>query len=195
MLNPEQDHPAENQWDLLVEYGQWLDQGFHALWVESDDQEDLARLLRVDPNSRLECDLKTAVGVYGRIQEQAAVWIGSHAPGWTHVLAFGLHPYHLAIRNLGKRRVFEIFCREESGELEPLNLYYDGKQLGDVTPPYNGGGDMDLPEYMPWRCPLLPSTAVRPRDTVVEGMIRLSPLPPRRGDPRGRPRRPRSPQR
>jgi len=142
--------PTENPWDLLIDYGHWLNQGFHGLWVESDDSEELSRLLRVDPNSRLDCDLETAVEAYGRIQEQAAVWIGSHAPGWTHVLAFGLHPYHLAIRNLGKRRVFEIFCREELGELEPLNLYYDGKQLGDVTPPYDEGGDMDLPEYMPY---------------------------------------------
>lgn len=63
MLNPEQALPAENQWGLLVEYGHWLELGFHALWVESDDQEELARLLRVDPGSRLECDLETLAGM------------------------------------------------------------------------------------------------------------------------------------
>ncbi|MEV5493781.1 hypothetical protein AB0M50_00110 [Nonomuraea fuscirosea] len=30
-----------------------------ALWVESDDQEEMARLLKVDPASRMECDLRT----------------------------------------------------------------------------------------------------------------------------------------
>ncbi|MDP4511100.1 hypothetical protein [Nonomuraea turcica] len=150
MTHPERALPAENQWDLMVEHGHGLQNGFHGLWVESDDPLELSRLLRVDPDSRLDCDLETAIEVYGRIPERAAVWIGPHAPGWTHVLVFGLHPYHPAIRNLGKRRVFEIFCREELGELEPLNLYYDGEQLGDVTPPYNEGGDMDLPEYMPY---------------------------------------------
>jgi len=32
----------------------------------------------------------------------------------------------------------------------PLNLYHDGEYLGDVTPPYTEGGDMDLPEYRPY---------------------------------------------
>ncbi|GIH56407.1 hypothetical protein Mro02_33210 [Microbispora rosea subsp. aerata] len=150
MTRLEQALPAENQWDLMVEHGHGLQNGFHGLWVEGDDPEELSRLLGVDPGSRLECDLETAIEVYGRIEERAAVWIGPHAPGWTHVLAFGLHPYHPAVLNLGKRRVFEIFCRAELGELDPLNVYYDGEQLGDVTPPYVQGGDMDLPEYRPY---------------------------------------------
>ncbi|OPG11398.1 hypothetical protein [Microbispora sp. GKU 823] len=150
MTQPEQALPAENQWDLMVEHGHGLQNGFHGLWVEGDDPEELSRLLRVDQDSRLECDLETATEVYGSTRERGAVWIGPHAPGWTHVLVFGLHPYHPAILNLGKRRVFEIFCREELGELDPLNLYYDGAQLGDVTPPYDQGGDMDLPEYLPY---------------------------------------------
>ncbi|MBB5082290.1 hypothetical protein [Nonomuraea endophytica] len=149
MTHPEQALPAENQWDLLVEYGHGLHNGLHGLWVESDDPEEVSRLLRVNPDSRQDCDLEAALAVYGAIPERTAAWIGPHSPGWTHVFAFGLHPYHPAILNLGKRRIFEIFSREELGELDPLNLYNDGEHLGDVTPPYDEGGEMDLPEYLP----------------------------------------------
>ncbi|MEU8041725.1 hypothetical protein [Streptosporangium sp. NPDC049078] len=150
MTNAEQGLPTENQWDLLVEYGQWLDQGFHALWMESDDQAELARLLRVDPGSRLECDLKTVFETYEGLPEKA-IWMGQHAPGWTHTFAFGMYSYHPAIRNLGKRRVFEIYFSGEIGEgLEPLYLNYDGEQIGDITPPLVEGGPMDLPDYLPY---------------------------------------------
>ncbi|KAA9376898.1 hypothetical protein F5972_20745 [Microbispora cellulosiformans] len=150
MKQSEQVLQAENQWDLMVEHGHGIQNGFHGLWAEGDDPEELSRLLRADPDSRLECDLETAVKVYGRMWERAAVWIGPHAPGWTHVLAFGLHPCHPAVRNLGRRLVLEMFCREELGVLEPLNVYYDGRKLGDVTPPYDEGGDMHLAEYLPY---------------------------------------------
>jgi len=142
--------PAENQWDLLVECGQWLELGFHALWVESDDQEELARLLKVDLDSRLECDLVTLARTYEGPPAKG-VWMGQHAPGWTHIFAVDLYSFHPAIRNLGKRRVFEIYYAGEVGEgLEPLYLNYDGEQLGDITPPLVEGGPMDLPDYLPY---------------------------------------------
>jgi hypothetical protein len=147
-MKTEQALPADNQWDLLVEYGHWLELGFHALWVESDDQEEVARLLKADPGSRMECDLKTVFMTYEGMPEKA-IWMGSHAPGWTHIFAFGMYSFHPAIRNLGKRRVFEMYFAGEVGEgLEPLYLNYDGEQLGDVTPPYGEGGDMELNDYL-----------------------------------------------
>ncbi|WP_406312585.1 hypothetical protein OHA77_29040 [Streptosporangium sp. NBC_01639] len=149
-MNTEQVLPAENQWDLLVEYGHWIELGFHALWVEGDDQEELARLLKVDPGSRLECDLKTLACMDGSPSE-VGIWMSAHAPGWTHIFAFGAYSFHPAIRNLGKRRVFEIYFAGEVGEgLEPLYLNYDGERLGDVTPPFEEGGDMDLADYRPY---------------------------------------------
>ncbi|MEV0232167.1 hypothetical protein [Nonomuraea sp. NPDC050786] len=150
MTDTEPAFPAHNQWDLLVEYGHWLELGFHALWIEGDDREELARLLRVDPVSRRECDLKT-------LDEEAVdpdakgVWMGPHSPGWTHAFAFNLYSSHPAILNLGKRRVFELYFAGEVGEgLEPLYLNYDGEQLGEVTPPYEEGGDMELADYRPY---------------------------------------------
>jgi hypothetical protein len=34
--------------------------------------------------------------------------------------------------------------------LDPLYLYYDGEQLGHVTPPYEEGGYMEFPDYRPY---------------------------------------------
>jgi len=150
MLNPEQAHPAENQWDLLVEYGHGLQLGFHALWVETDDSEELSRRFRVDPESRLECDLKTLAGTYEGPPAKG-MWIGPHTPGWTHVFVFGLYSGHPAIRDLGRRRVFQINFWGEVGEgLEPLHLHYDGELIDDVMPPYEEGGYMALPDYRPF---------------------------------------------
>ncbi|GAA3132477.1 hypothetical protein [Streptosporangium carneum] len=144
MRNPERELPAEDQWDLLVEHNIYY--YFHGLWVESDDPEEVSRLLRVDPETRLDCDLETLVEAYqGRPAD--TVWIGPHAPGWTHVLAFGLYLFHPAIRGLGKRRVFEIRYDHAQYDLEGLYLDYDGVQLGDVNPPYEEGGLMTLPDY------------------------------------------------
>ncbi|OPG11397.1 hypothetical protein [Microbispora sp. GKU 823] len=158
-MNGELALPAEDQWDLLVEYGRGLEFGFHALWVESDDPEELARLLKVDPSTRLECDLATMQDVFIGPPEKA-IWMGPHAPGWTHMFAFGMYSFHPVLRNLGKRRVFEMYFAGEVGEgLEPLYLNYDGEQLGDVTPPDAAGGEMDIPEYRPYAAGLELGTA------------------------------------
>src|SRR5688500_8397436 len=135
MLNPERSFPVDDQWDLLVEYGHGLALGFHALWVESDDQEELARLLRVDLSTRLECDLATMRDVFVGPPKKA-IWMVSHAPGWTHIFVFGLSVTHPAISNLGKRRVFQMRFAGEVGEgLEPLHLKYDGESVGDIYLP------------------------------------------------------------
>lgn len=150
MTNTEQALPTENQWDLLVEYGRGLQLGFHALWVESDDPEELSSRFRVDPGSRLECDVTTLAGRY-KGPPAKGIWIGPHAPGWTHLFVFGLSSTHPAIGNLGKRRAFQIKFWGEVGEgLEPLYLHYDGELLGDVNPPYEEGGYMPLPDYRPF---------------------------------------------
>ncbi|WP_219471574.1 hypothetical protein [Nonomuraea rhizosphaerae] len=134
----------------MLEHGHGLQNGFHGLWVESDDLNELSRLLRVDPDSRRQCDLETALGMYEGQWGKADVWMGPHAPGWTHILAFGLYPGHPAVLGLGPRRVFEIFCCEELGKLDPVRLYEDGRQVGDITPPYREGGVMESPEYLPY---------------------------------------------
>ncbi|GIH72391.1 hypothetical protein [Sphaerimonospora thailandensis] len=62
--------------------------------------------------------------------------------------ALGLNPY---------RRVFQIYFPGEVGEgLESLYLYYDGEELGDVTPPHEPGGYMSLPDYRSFAAGLEP---------------------------------------
>jgi hypothetical protein len=152
MLNPEQSLSIEDQWELLVEYGHGhgLALGFHALWVEGDDQEELARLFRVDPGTRVNCDAATLAGTYSG-PPTTGIWVGSHAPGWTHIFAFGMPLSHPALSNLGKRRVFQMRFAGETGEgLEPLYLDYDGESVGEIYLPSEDGGYMALPEYRPF---------------------------------------------
>ncbi|MEU6719618.1 hypothetical protein ABZ897_49870 [Nonomuraea sp. NPDC046802] len=150
MTNAHQPFPPENQWDLLAEHGRGLDRGYHALWVETDDQEDLAARFRVDLDSRLECDVETLARTY-KGRPAKAIWIGSHAPGWTHLFVFGMTKSYPAITNLGKRRVFDMQYTGDVGEgLSPLYLIYDGEVLGDANPPYEEGGYMSLPDYRPF---------------------------------------------
>jgi hypothetical protein len=75
--------PSENQWDLLREFG--LGSGFAGIWVEGDDPEELARRLRVDPGLRVECGFDEATR-YEQSLDDEVIWIGPHAPGWTHIL-------------------------------------------------------------------------------------------------------------
>ncbi|NBE93233.1 hypothetical protein FE391_10590 [Nonomuraea sp. KC401] len=59
-----------------------------------------------------------------------------------------IYSNHPAIRNLGRRRVFQINFWGEVGEgLEPLHLHHDGELIDDVMPPYEEGGYMALPDY------------------------------------------------
>ncbi|MFE3455838.1 hypothetical protein ACFXJ8_43750 [Nonomuraea sp. NPDC059194] len=136
--------PQEDQWQLLTEHG--IQGGFHGLWVEGNDLDEIVRQVRADPHSRVECDLQALLEMLPG-QGGDTIWTGPVASGWTHILAFGWYPNHPAIRNLGRRRVFEIHYQGELSDLEPLNLYYDGVYIGDVTPPYEEGGDMYLPDY------------------------------------------------
>lgn len=168
MLNPERSFPVDDQWDLLVECGHGLALGFHALWVESDDPEELARLLRVDLSTRLQCDLATMRDAFVG-QPKKAVWMGSHAPGWTHVFVFGLPFSHPAISNLGKRRVFHMRFTGEVGEgLEPLYLDYDGESVGEIYLPSEDGGYTALPEYRPFTAGLISD-----EDTTLEEDVHL----------------------
>lgn len=77
--------PVDDQWDLLVSGG--FSEWFAGTWVD-DDSEEVARRLRVDPATRLDCDLSTAMRWYQPYVSEAEqiVWVGAHAPGWTHII-------------------------------------------------------------------------------------------------------------
>ncbi|GAA3805112.1 hypothetical protein GCM10022226_26270 [Sphaerisporangium flaviroseum] len=139
--------PAEGQWDLLVEYG--LHEWFSGQWVDIEDIGEIARRLRVDLESGTVCDFQTAMRSYSISSKTRLVWIGEHAPGWSHVLTLsGATPPSEAIEALsaGERRVFDAFFIEETGHLQELLYSYDGACVGNVCPPHPGG-TVEVAEY------------------------------------------------
>lgn len=139
--------PLENQWDLLREFG--LSSGFAGIWVEGDDPEELVRRLRVDSGSRVECGFAEAMTRYERSLEDEIVWIGSHAPGWTHILWLsGFHTTAEAkVLSTGGRRLLTMFYNGGLTELDHLYLYQDGALVNEIDPPYIDGAPVSVPEY------------------------------------------------
>ncbi|MFF0324578.1 hypothetical protein ACFYTU_27830 [Nonomuraea angiospora] len=140
--------PPENQWDLLREFG--LSSGFAGIWAEGDDPEELARRLRVDPGSRVECGFAEAMTRYEQSLDDEVVWIGPHAPGWTHIL--WLSGFHTTAEakalSVGGRRLLTMFYNGGLSELDHLYLYQDGALVNEIDPPYIGGGaPVSVPEY------------------------------------------------
>lgn len=139
--------PSENQWDLLREFG--LSSWFAGIWVEGDDPEELARRLRVDPGSRVECGFAEAMTRYEQSLDDEVIWIGSHAPGWTHIL--WLSAFHTTAEakalSAGGRRLLTMFYNGRLPELDQLYLYQDGALVNEIDPPYVGGAPVSVPEY------------------------------------------------
>ncbi|MEO3807322.1 hypothetical protein [Nonomuraea sp. B1E8] len=139
--------PSENQWDLLREFG--LGSGFAGIWVEGDDPEELARRLRVDPGLRVECGFDEAMTRYEHSLDDEVIWIGTHAPGWTHVL--WLSGFHTTAEakalSAGGRRLITMFYNGGLGELDHLYLYQDGALVNEIDPPYVDGAPVSVAEY------------------------------------------------
>ncbi|MFI6908350.1 hypothetical protein ACIBKY_44310 [Nonomuraea sp. NPDC050394] len=131
---------ADVQWDLLSSRG--FASRFAGTWVEGGDPDVLAEVLRVDPQSRLECDLATAMRWYEPYSNDDIIWIGEHAPGWTHIISIsglGIWPGPLSEHD---RRVF--FLEYDDGEegLHGLTYWRDGTRAGDAGRNSNDPGDL-----------------------------------------------------
>ncbi|MFI6454712.1 hypothetical protein ACIBF6_24495 [Streptosporangium amethystogenes] len=139
--------PSENQWDLLWEFG--LRSGFVGIWVEGDDREELARRLRVDPGSRVECGFAEAMTRYEQSLNDEVIWIGSHVSGWTHIL--WLSAFHTTAEakalSAGGRRLLTVYYNGGLTELDHLYLYQDGALVNEIDPPYIDGAPVSVPEY------------------------------------------------
>ncbi|MBN6057927.1 hypothetical protein JYK22_38760, partial [Nonomuraea sp. RK-328] len=133
--------PDEGQWDLLREHG--LHELFSGQWVEIEDVDEVVRRLGGDPEAGVPCDFRTAMESYdlSTSSSELVMWIGGHAPGWSHILTLGgtLPPQGATgALSAEQRRVFDTFFIWATGHLH--NLYsYDGECIGDVSPPYPGG--------------------------------------------------------
>lgn len=139
--------PVENQWNLLVDHG--LGELFSGQWVNTEDIGEIARRLRVDPESGTVCDFRTAMRSFSNGSKATLVWVGEHAPGWSHLLTLsGTSLPSKAIEALSseQQRVFDAFFIEETGHLQELLYSYDGACVGNVCPPYPGG-TVEVAEY------------------------------------------------
>ncbi|MFF4412005.1 hypothetical protein ACFYY8_05700 [Streptosporangium sp. NPDC001559] len=139
--------PEKSQWDLLVEHelGEW----FSCQWVDTEDVDEIARRLRVDPDSGTPCDFETAMRSYETDPNTLIVWVGEHSPGWSTVLTLSgvtVPPKAMEALSAGRRRVLEAFFVEVA---DPGKLLYtrDGEYIGEVFPPSSRGGWTEVPEF------------------------------------------------
>ncbi|WP_055477976.1 hypothetical protein [Sphaerimonospora mesophila] len=123
--------PAQDQWQALASCG--FQQWFAGTWVEGDDPEEIARLLRVDPDSAERCDLGSAMRWYEPMAFKEMVWIGEHAPGWTHVISISGPP--LTTRDLAAagRRFMQVIWYADGIGVHDL-VYGDGRAVGALSP-------------------------------------------------------------
>ncbi|MEU7003655.1 hypothetical protein [Nonomuraea sp. NPDC046570] len=81
--------PEHDQYELLAAHG--FNEAFFGLWVERDDLDELAGLLRLDPRSRRDVRLiQEAVTMTDwsvPLDEKDTLWIGPHSPGWSVVIS------------------------------------------------------------------------------------------------------------
>ncbi|MFI6477137.1 hypothetical protein ACIBH1_04350 [Nonomuraea sp. NPDC050663] len=130
------------QWDLLFSSG--FSARFAGTWIEGGDPESLARILGVDPASRLDCDLPTALQWYRPHGTDDVIWIGEHAPGWTHIISLSglcIFPGPLSAEG---RRLFYVEYDGGEGGLDGLDYWRDGDRAGR-----SGQHAIDLGELEP----------------------------------------------
>ncbi|MDP9844431.1 hypothetical protein [Streptosporangium lutulentum] len=123
--------PAEDQWDLLVSHG--FGTRFSGLWVEGDDPDEIARRLRADPESRLECDLPTAMRWYQPYSSTEIVWIGAHAPGWMHVLSISGSYLEEYVLTVGGRRLFRVEYDRLVDGVHDLDYFHNGRFVEELS--------------------------------------------------------------
>ncbi|WP_449064747.1 hypothetical protein [Planomonospora algeriensis] len=130
---------TDGQWDLLIEYG--FTARFAGTWVEGDDTEEIARRLRVDPATQLDCDLATAMRWYQPYEPEEIIWIGSHSPGWTHITSIsGLNVMPGPLTQDGRKMFYLEY--NEIDEFQGLDYWRDGKGRGRYGPDSDGIGEL-----------------------------------------------------
>ncbi|MEV0585860.1 hypothetical protein [Nonomuraea sp. NPDC050310] len=80
--------------ELLRERG--LGWFFAATWIEGDDPAEIARLLRADPEDGVPCELAEAMRHFDPYALTELIWLGAHAPGWSHAVTIAGPPLRTA---------------------------------------------------------------------------------------------------
>lgn len=134
--------PPENQWRMLAAHG--FSSRFAGTWVEHDDAEVVASLLRADPASRLDCDLQTAMRWYEPYErDEEIVWIGAHSLGWSHITSISGDPIHPLPLSANGRRLFSLEYDDGEGGVHGLSYFRDGGNRGQYGRDSNEQGELE----------------------------------------------------
>ncbi|NRQ33827.1 hypothetical protein HII36_18500 [Nonomuraea sp. NN258] len=127
--------PPVDQWDLLCTFG--FSTRFAGTWVENEDPHEVARQLGVDPATRLDCDLRTAMRSYEPWGSDEIIWIGAHGQGWTHLISISGPVVAPGPPSANGRRLFFVEYDDDEG-VHGLSYWRDGEPLGQ----YGDGGEL-----------------------------------------------------
>lgn len=143
--------PERDQHELLVAHG--FSEAFSGLWVERDDLDEVAELLRLDPRSRRDLTLSeeattmTDPSIY--LNERNSVWIGPHSPGWSVVIS-ALEPRTAGWwLSSGDRHYFKVSWLWEIDGLCDLVYFHDGNPLAKI-PAFPSGELLPDPVFEPF---------------------------------------------
>jgi hypothetical protein len=119
------------QWALLNTRG--FGRMFAGTWIEGDDHEEVARLLGADPAQGVSCGLDEAMREYEPYAFRELVWLGAHAPGWTHAITIAGPRLRTDLLAAAGRRFAQVVW--DAGALGVHDLYYgDGVTAGQQSP-------------------------------------------------------------
>lgn len=141
MTNKTNPSPIEDQWGFLASHG--FSARFAGTWVEGNDPDSVAHILRADPASRLDCDFETAMQWYDPYSSEEIVWVGVHAPEWLHIISLsgvGIAPGPLST---GGRRLFYLEYDDGEGGVHGLSYWRDGKGRGQYGRDSNTLGELE----------------------------------------------------
>ncbi|WP_146615584.1 hypothetical protein [Nonomuraea aridisoli] len=129
------------QWALLAARG--FGRMFAGTWIEGDDHEEIARLLRADPAQGVSCGLDEAMREYEPYAFREVVWLGAHAPGWTQAITIA--GPRLRTDLLAGRRYVQVVW--DALGLGVHDLYYSDGVTADRLSPRHIAGPWPFREY------------------------------------------------
>ncbi|GAA3444515.1 hypothetical protein [Planomonospora venezuelensis] len=119
------------QWPLLAARG--FHDMFAGTWIESDDPDEIARLLGSDPATAAPCGLEEAMREYEPYAFRELVWLGEHSSGWIHAVTIAGPRLRTDLLAAAGRRFVQVVW--EPHGLGVHDLYYsDGTAAGRCSP-------------------------------------------------------------
>ncbi|SNT60891.1 hypothetical protein SAMN05216276_108019 [Streptosporangium subroseum] len=157
--------PEHDQYGLLAAHG--FDDEFFGLWVERDDLDELAGILRLDPQSRRDVRLIEEAPTMTDRSVEDGLWIGPHGPGWSVVISTSGPGTGVLQLSSGNRGMLMVSWDREIDGLSDLVYYRDGNVVAES--PGMPSGEL-LPSQL-----LDPYAQGLPRDGYpIEGEERLA---------------------